>query len=269
MKVITLSNRKGGCGKTTSAINIACGLARKKKRVLLLDMEDQANSTTCFLGRTPERTLLEVFHGEVGLKDIVLPTYLPNLDLAPSEEAISGINIELAGVHGREQILRKALEVAALDYDYCVIDTPPSLTLLTVNALICSDCIIVPMNFERLSFNLQGIKLLDDTLNVLGQNLNRPELRIGAILITMYNSRLNITKEHEEAVREYFQDRVLKTIIPIDVKIDEANTNRKSIYEYAPKSRGAKAYAKLIQEVIKYVKEEKQDTKDQVQSAAG
>jgi chromosome partitioning protein len=247
-RVIAIINQKGGSGKTTTAVNLGACLARLRKTVLLIDLDPQANSTI-HLGLKPhevEMSIYDIMMDEKSFSDIVLGTEIENLYIAPANINLSGVEIELAGVVGREMVLKDAVEEIRNDYDYILIDCPPSLGLLTVNALTMAKELIIPVQTEF--FALEGMGKLFQTVEVVKKRLNR-DLKITGIVPTMFDTRTNMSREVTEKIKEYFGDRVYKTIIRKNVRLAEASSHGKPIVLYDPHSTGAQDYEALSKEV--------------------
>ena len=246
MPAISIANQKGGVGKSTTAINLSAALALKGKRVLLVDMDPQG-ATTVGLGlRNANPTIYNVILDEVDIEDVIMPTQIEGLELIPSNIALSGAEIELSSQIGREYILRNKLAKIKDKYDYVIIDTPPSLGILTMNSLVASDEVIIPIQAEY--YALEGIGLLLKAIKLVRERLGIP-LEIRSFLITMFDKRTNLSKEVKEEVKKIFGEKVFRTMIPRNVKLAEAPSHGKPIFLYAPDSRGAKAYMKLAEEV--------------------
>ncbi|HIH72488.1 MAG: Cobyrinic acid a,c-diamide synthase [Thermococcales archaeon 44_46] len=246
MPVISIANQKGGVGKSTTAINLSAALALKGKRVLLIDMDPQG-ATTVGLGlREASPTIYNVIVDEADIEDAIIPTEIEGLDLIPSNIALSGAEIELSSQIGREYILRNKLAKIKDNYDYVIIDTPPSLGILTMNSLVASDEVIIPIQAEY--YALEGIGLLLKAIKLVRERLGIP-IEIRGFLITMFDKRTNLSKEVREEVKRIFGEKVFKTMIPRNVRLAEAPSHGKPIFLYAPDSRGAKAYMKLAEEV--------------------
>jgi len=246
--VLAIVNQKGGVGKTTTAVNLGAGLAAAGQRTLIVDCDSQANATRSLGTRDPDQTLYEALvHAErVGLTDVIISTGVPNLDLVPSSPHLSGAEVELVSVPGREARLRQALAALGDRYDYVLLDCPPSLGLLSVNALVAADGVIVPVQCEYLS--LEGLGLLMRTLDLVQTRLN-PELKITGLVMTMFDVRTRLAAEVVAEVGQHFPDTVFKTIIPRNVRLGEAPSYGESILQYAPGSPGAIAYQSLADEL--------------------
>lgn len=247
-RVIAIINQKGGSGKTTTAVNLGAYLARLSKTVLLIDLDPQANSTI-HLGLKPhevEMSIYDIMMDEKSFSDIVLNTDVENLSIAPANINLSGAEIELAGIVGREMVLKDAVEEIKNGYDYILIDCPPSLGLLTVNALTIAKELIIPVQTEF--FALEGMGKLFQTVEVVKKRLNR-DLKITGIIPTMFDTRTNMSREVIEKIREYFGDRVYKTMIRKNVRLAEASSHGKPIVLYDSHSTGAQDYEALSKEV--------------------
>ncbi|MGH7808304.1 MAG: ParA family protein [Thermodesulfobacteriota bacterium] len=247
-RIVAIINQKGGSGKTTTAVNLGAYLARFGKSVLLIDLDPQANSTI-HLGLKPhevERSVYDVMMDERLFSDVIRKTAVDNLLIAPADINLSGVEIELAGMVGREIILKDAVEKIANNYDYILIDSPPSLGLLTVNALTVAKEIIIPVQTEF--FALEGMSKLFHIVDIVKKRLNR-DLRITGIVPTMFDGRTNLSREVMEKIREHFGDKVYKTIVRKNVRLAEASSHGKPILLYDPRSTGAEDYETLSREV--------------------
>ncbi|MDI9499105.1 MAG: AAA family ATPase [Bacillota bacterium] len=247
---MAIVNQKGGVGKTTTAVNLAAYLAIRGKRVILLDLDAQANATSGLgFERDDSRNgSYELLINEVPLCDCVHDSGRRNLQICPGSIHLAGAEVELATMESRERRLRNALDAGDLSYDYLLIDCPPSLGLLTLNALTAADSLIVPIQTEY--YALEGVTLLLDTIQSVKQSLN-PELQIFGIVLTMSDLRTQLAAQVEEEVRKAFGERVFKTVIPRNVRLSEAPSHGQAIVEYDRRSRGAEAYQQLAREVIR------------------
>jgi chromosome partitioning protein len=248
-KIVTVCNQKGGTGKTTSAINLAAYLALAGKRVLLIDLDPQANATSG-LGINKHDIKKSTYHvllEELDIKDILQPTTINNLLLAPSNLDLTGAEVELVGALGRENRLKKSLLNEKDNFDFIMVDSPPSLGLLTINALCAADSVLVPVQCEY--YALEGLTQLVNTINLVKNNLN-PNLVIEGVLLTMADYRTNLTKEVIQEVRNYFKDKVYQTVIPRNIRLTEAPSYGKPIALYDKDSIGAQKYEELSKEVL-------------------
>ena len=248
-RIIAIANQKGGVGKTTTSVNLSACLAHIGKKVLLIDTDPQGNATSG-VGINKgdvQNCIYDVLIDDVDMKDVIIPTNVENLDVIPATISLAGAEIELVSTISREVRMKHAIQESKDMYDYVIIDCPPSLGLLTINALTASDSIIIPVQCEY--YALEGLSQLLSTIRLVQKHLNE-NLMIDGVLLTMFDARTNLGIQVIDEVKKYFQDKVYKTIIPRNVRLSEAPSHGKPIIEYDSRSRGAEVYLELAKEVV-------------------
>ena len=254
-KVISLANQKGGVGKTTTTVNLGTILAKKGKKVLLIDADPQGNATSGLgVDKECELSTYDILANDAEMEEVVQDTIIRNLKLCPANMNLAGAEVELVSMMSREQRLKEKLEKVKDNYDYILIDCPPSLGLITLNAFTASDSVLIPVQCEY--FALEGLGQLLNTINLVKKHLNK-EIKIEGALLTMYDIRTNLSNQVVKEVKKYFENKVYKTVIPRNVRLSEAPSYGMPITEYDPKSKGAKSYMKFAKEFLKINEEEK------------
>ncbi|MFH1378897.1 MAG: AAA family ATPase [bacterium] len=248
-KIISIVNQKGGVGKTTTAINLSASLAHYGQKCLLIDLDPQANTTSGLgLNKTSvDQSIYQVILGELPLSSVIRPTGVDNLDIVPSNINLVGAEIELISVENRELSLLRAFQPCQNDYKYIFIDCPPSLGLLTVNALSAADSVIIPVQCEY--FAMEGVSQLLQTIELIQKNFN-PSLRIEGVVLTMYDCRVNLSGQVIDEIKKFFNDTVFETLIPRNIRLAEAPSFGKPALLYDSASRGAQVYLDLAVEVM-------------------
>lgn len=254
-KVISVANQKGGVGKTTTTVNLGTILAKKGKKVLLIDADPQGNATSGLgVDKDVELSLYDVLVNETEIEKTIQDTMIKNLKLCPSNINLAGAEVELVSMMSREQRLKEKLEEIKDNFDYILIDCPPSLGLITLNSFTASDSVLIPVQCEY--YALEGLGQLINTINLVKKHLNK-NIKIEGALLTMYDIRTNLSNQVVKEVKRYFENKVYKTVIPRNVRLSEAPSYGMPITEYDPRSKGAKSYIKFAKEFIKINEEEK------------
>lgn len=248
-KIISLANQKGGVGKTTTSINLSAALAVKGKKVLIVDIDPQGNATSGFgiEKNDLENTVYELMLNECSVEECTISEVLPNLSVLPTNVNLAAAEIELIDADRKEYILKNELDWVKDKYDFVIIDCPPSLSMLTVNAMTCADSVLVPIQCEY--YALEGLSQLIHTVNLVKTRLN-PELSMEGVVFTMYDSRTNLSAEVVENVKENLEERIFQTVIPRNIRLAEAPSFGQPITSYDPKSAGAQSYLELAEELI-------------------
>ncbi len=254
-KIISVANQKGGVGKTTTTVNLCAILAKKNKKVLLIDADPQGNATSG-LGaeKDAEFSTYDILVSDVEIKDAIQDTIIKNLKICPANMNLAGAEVELVSMMSREQRLKEKLDLVKEEFDYIFIDCPPSLGLITLNSFTASNSVLIPIQCEY--FALEGLGQLLNTINLVKKHLNK-NIKIEGALLTMYDIRTNLSNQVVKEVKRYFENKVYKTVIPRNVRLSEAPSYGMPITEYDPRSKGAKSYMKFAKEFLKLNEEEK------------
>ena len=248
-KIISVANQKGGVGKTTTTINLSTMLAKRGKKVLLIDADPQGNATSGVgAEKDVEFSTYDILATDVEMEQAVEKTIIKNLLVCPSDINLAGAEVELVSMMSREQRLKEKLEDVKNSFDYIIIDCPPSLGLITLNAFTASNSVLIPVQCEY--YALEGLGQLINTINLVKKHLNK-NLEVEGALLTMYDARTNLSNQVVKEVKKYFGDKVYKTVIPRNVRLSEAPSYGMPITEYDPRSKGAKSYEKFTKEFLK------------------
>ena len=248
-KIISVANQKGGVGKTTTTVNLSTILAKKGKKVLLIDTDPQGNATSGLgVSKDVELSVYDILIGDTEFDETLQETAIKNLKVCPSNISLAGAEVQLVSMMSREQRLKTKLDKIKDQYDYILIDCPPSLGLVTLNAFTASDSVLIPVQCEY--FALEGLGQLLNTVNLVKKHLNK-NLETEGALLTMYDARTNLSNQVVKEVKKYFEDKVYKTVIPRNVRLSEAPSYGMPITVYDPRSKGAKAYEKFAKELLK------------------
>lgn len=254
-KIISVANQKGGVGKTTTTVNLATILAKRGKKVLLIDADPQGNATSGLgLDKDLEPSTYDILVNDTELEEAMQKTIIKNLKVCPANMDLAGAEVELVSMMSREQRLKEKVDIIKEKFDYILIDCPPSLGLVTLNAFTASDSVLIPVQCEY--FALEGLGQLLNTINLVKKHLNK-SIRIEGALLTMYDIRTNLSNQVVKEVKKYFENKVYKTVIPRNVRLSEAPSYGMPITEYDPRSKGAKSYVKFAKEFLKINEEEK------------
>lgn len=249
-KIIAIANQKGGVGKTTTSVNLSACLAELNKKVLLVDVDPQGNATSGYgLDKSQiEQSIYDVLVAGADIEEVIQPTEFANLSILPATIELAGAEVELVAAISRETKLKRAIDKVKKDYDYVIIDCPPSLGLLTLNSLTAADSVLMPIQSEF--YALEGVSQLMNTISLVQQNLN-PDLALEGVLLTMFDSRTKLSMQVAAEVQNHFAEKVYQTVIPRNVRLSEAPSYGQPIIAYDPRSKGAEVYRELAKEVNK------------------
>ncbi len=254
-KIVSIANQKGGVGKTTTTVNLGAILAKKGKKVLLIDTDPQGNATSGLgIDKKAEYSSYNLLVEDIKAEDVIKDSMVKNLKICPSNINLAGAEVELVSMMSRETRLKEKLEGIKDDFDYILIDCPPSLGLITLNAFTASDSVLIPVQCEY--YALEGLGQLLNTINLVQKHLN-PDIKIEGAVLTMFDTRTNLSNQVVKEVKNYFEDKVYKTLIPRNIKLSEAPSYGMPITLYDPRSKGAKCYEKLAREFLKNNEEDK------------
>lgn len=253
-KTIAIFNQKGGVGKTTTNVNLSACIAKLDRKILVVDIDPQGNTTSGFgiNKKELETSIYDVLIEGEDIEDIILETNIENLDLVPSNVELAGAEIELTDKENREMILKEAIDKIKDKYDYIFVDCPPSLGLLTINSLVAVDSVVIPIQCEY--YALEGVSQLMDTIKLVKKGLNS-KLEVEGVVLSMFDGRTNLSIQVVDEVKRHFRGKVYTTIIPRNVRLAEAPSYGMSIVDYDPKSKGAKAYMELAEEFLDYIED--------------
>ena len=248
-KIVSVANQKGGVGKTTTSINLSTMLAKKGKKVLMIDADPQGNASSGIgIDKNEEASVYDILINDVGINEVVKKTNIKNLFVCPSNINLAGAEVQLVSMMSREYRLKEKLDTIKNDYDFIIIDCPPSLGLITLNAFTASDSVLIPVQCEY--YALEGLGQLINTINLVKKHLNK-DIEIEGALLTMFDIRTNLSNQVVKEVKKYFNDKVYKNVIPRNIKLSEAPSYGMPITVYDPRSKGAKSYEKFTKEFLK------------------